>query len=249
MPTQSSIYFSLKKLNPVYDADLARQRSVAFAASQTIARGTILGELAGTNAVQTVTLGSGNTGGTFTLTYGGQTTSAIAYNALGSAVQTAFTALSNVGTGNVTVTGSAGGPYTITFIESLGNQAVTAVTGAGSLTGGTNTVTIAQTTAGVNVPAGTFKPYASGNTDGSQTAKAISVYDIATDSNGNISLGSSSASLPPIADGLTTTTAPVYVNGVFYTSDLTGLDSTSISSLGGKFETGNISDGGIVRIP
>jgi RHS repeat-associated protein len=62
--------------------------------------------------VQVVTL-SDATGGTFKLSSGGQTTAAIAYNATAATVDSALEALSTVDT--VTVTGNAGGPYTITF--------------------------------------------------------------------------------------------------------------------------------------
>lgn len=95
---------------------------------------------------QTVTLTGGPTGGTFTLTYKGQTTSGIAYNAASSAVQTAVQALSTVGPGNATVSGSAGGPYTITLAGALAKD-LTAFTGSGAgLTGGTSpSVTIGQT--------------------------------------------------------------------------------------------------------
>jgi hypothetical protein len=65
-----------------------------------------------TNGEWTLNLGEA-TSGTFTLTYQGQTTEAIAYNAEATAVQTALEALSTVGAGNVAVSGAAGGPYTI----------------------------------------------------------------------------------------------------------------------------------------
>lgn len=101
----------------------------------------------GVNEVQTVTISA--TGGTFTLTFGGYTTSAIAYNATASAVQTALQALTSIGSGNVTVSGSAGGPYTVTFVGDLGLTNVAQMTGSGaSLTGGAGTVTIATTTGG-----------------------------------------------------------------------------------------------------
>lgn len=112
-----------------------------------------LGSVAGVNEVQTVTVTGTPTGGTFTLTYAGQTTAAIAYNAVASAVQTALAALSNiVSTANIAVTGSAGGPYTVTFQGSLGGQNVAQMTASGgSLTGGTSPgVTVATLTAGVN---------------------------------------------------------------------------------------------------
>jgi hypothetical protein len=62
----------------------------------------------------TVTLGA-QASGTFTLTYGGLTTATIAYNAANSAVKSALVALDDgYDTADWTVTGSAGGPYTVT---------------------------------------------------------------------------------------------------------------------------------------
>lgn len=104
----------------------------------------------GTNEVQIVTLANA-TGGTFTLTYAGQTTSALNYNATASAVQTALRALSTIGAGNVTVSGSGGGPYTVTFTGALANTNVAALTADGtSLTGSTPTVTVSTGTQGAS---------------------------------------------------------------------------------------------------
>lgn len=109
-----------------------------------------------TNEVQTITVDA--TGGTFTITYSGQTTSATAYNASASTVQTNLVALSNIDSGDVTVTGGpgdAGGttPYVLTFGGALAQKDVAAVTtNAGSLTGGAGTATVATATAG---PVGT----------------------------------------------------------------------------------------------
>ena len=106
----------------------------------------------GTNEIQTVTITGSPTGGTFTLTFMGATTSAIAYNAASSAVQTALQALATIGSGNATVTGSAGGPYTVTFTGALAEQNVPMLTGSGAgLTGGSSpSVSIAATTEGVD---------------------------------------------------------------------------------------------------
>lgn len=82
-----------------------------------------------------VTITGGPTGGTFTLSIGGQTTSAIPFNATGTTVQAALVALSSVGVGHVTVSGSAGGPYTITFDETVSG---TLTASGASLTGGTS---------------------------------------------------------------------------------------------------------------
>jgi len=101
----------------------------------------------GANEVQTVTVTGSPTGGTFTLTWSGQTTSAIAYNASATTVQSALLALSNMPESGVSVTGSAGGPYTVTFVDAVNVAALTA-SGA-SLTGGSSpSVTIATATQG-----------------------------------------------------------------------------------------------------
>jgi hypothetical protein len=66
---------------------------------------------------QVVYVGSAVAGGTFTLTYEGQTTAPIAYNATAAQLEAALEALSNVD--NVAVTGNlgAGASSTITFID------------------------------------------------------------------------------------------------------------------------------------
>lgn len=100
------------------------------------------------NEVQTINLGSA-TAGTITITFAGQTTAAIAFNATASAVQTALEALSNIAPGDVTVTGGPlPGAITLTFGGAYAgvNVAQVTVTPTG-LTGGT--VTVATTTEGV----------------------------------------------------------------------------------------------------
>lgn len=74
------------------------------------------------NEAQQISITGGPTGGDFTLTYDGQTTAAIAYDAAAAAVQTAIEALSNVGTGNVTCAGGPlpGSAVTATFVNELG---------------------------------------------------------------------------------------------------------------------------------
>jgi hypothetical protein len=98
-----------------------------------------------TDEVQTVTEGgSGLT--SFTLTLSGHTTGSIAAAAAAATVQAALEALTNVGAGNVAVSGSAGGPYTVTFQGDLANTNVAQMTA--TPTGGTGTVTVATQTAG-----------------------------------------------------------------------------------------------------
>jgi streptogramin lyase len=98
------------------------------------------------NEIQTVTIGGGPTGGTFTLTFNGQTTTPLPFNATSTEVETALGALSTIGgTANVGVSGS----YTVTFEGALQRTNVPQMTCDGSgLTGGTPTCTVATTTAG-----------------------------------------------------------------------------------------------------
>src|SRR5690606_30419747 len=141
----------------------------------------------GTNEVQTVTISGTPTGGTFTLEYGGEDTDGIAHNAAASAVQSALESLSTVGAGNVTVTGSAGGPYSVTFTGALAGTNVAQMTADDELTGGTTPgVAVTTATAGVNshypsgyIPSGTaigkvtstdlFGPYDNNASDGRET--------------------------------------------------------------------------------
>jgi hypothetical protein len=96
-----------------------------------------------TAEVQTVTITGSPTGGTYTLTYQGQTTGPIAYNATAAAVKTALAALSNLDAGDISTAGGPhpGTPITVSF--ELGD--VPQMTGTGSFTGG-STPTIAVTT-------------------------------------------------------------------------------------------------------
>lgn len=101
------------------------------------------------NEVQTLTVTGSPTGGTFTITWSGQTTAAIAYNATAATVQTALEALSNIAPGDVVVTGAAGGPWTLTWGGTQLGENVAAPTTTESFTGGsTPDITIATTTAG-----------------------------------------------------------------------------------------------------
>ena len=86
----------------------------------------------GKNEQQQITILGNVNGGTFTLTFDGQTTGAIAYNASAATVQTALEALSNIDAGDVTVTGSAGGPWTVDFGGQYANADVPLMTGDGS---------------------------------------------------------------------------------------------------------------------
>lgn len=100
--------------------------------------------------VQTVSLTGSPTGGTFTLSFGADTTTGIAYNASAATVQAALVALASIGASNVSVSGANGGPWTVEFTGSLADASQSLLTGDGSLlTGGTSpSVSIARTQAG-----------------------------------------------------------------------------------------------------
>jgi hypothetical protein len=106
----------------------------------------------GGDTVQVVTINGTPTGGTFVLASGGNSAT-IAYNAAASTVQTAIQGWGYIYS-SVTVSGSAGGPYTITFpaIASNVNSAVAPFTvDQRLLTGGTaaaSKATIAKSGAG-----------------------------------------------------------------------------------------------------
>lgn len=89
--------------------------------------------------IETVAITGNPTGGSFTLTFGGQTTAAIAYNATAAQVATALGNLSNVGTLNVICTG---GPLPATavvvqFDDALAPGVQPLMTHTDSFTGGT----------------------------------------------------------------------------------------------------------------
>lgn len=101
---------------------------------------------AGTNEVQTVTIDAAVTGGTFTLSFENAETAGIAYNAAAATVQTALEGLLTIGSSNVSVTGSAGGPYTVTFQGDLAATDVELLVGDGSsLTGAAGSQTLSIT--------------------------------------------------------------------------------------------------------
>lgn len=93
------------------------------------------------------------TSGTYTLTYAGQTTTAIAFDATDQVLLAALEALSNIAVGALrvtqTVNASPAFTYTVEFGGSLGETDVAAMTStATGLLGGTATATITEITAG-----------------------------------------------------------------------------------------------------
>lgn len=126
---------------------------VLFSPSEITTDPTALQMGVGRDEVQTITITGTPTGGTFTLTYDGQTTGTIAYNADAATVDAALEALSNIGAGDVTCAGGAlpGTPVTVTFTGALAKTNVSLMTASGAgLTGGTTpAVAVTTTTAGI----------------------------------------------------------------------------------------------------
>jgi hypothetical protein len=75
--------------------------------------------------VQVVTLSA--TGGTFTLTYSGLQTGALAFDSSAADLQGALEALGRIGTGNVAVSGPDGGPFELRFGGDLAGRNVAVV--------------------------------------------------------------------------------------------------------------------------
>lgn len=110
-------------------------------------------------AILSIALGDASAG-TFTITVGGQTTTGIAYNASNSTILAAVVALSNVASGDFTLTGagSVGDPY-ILKATTTGAFAGTAVVMSADTTGLTATTdTSSQTAAGGTTTNITFTP-------------------------------------------------------------------------------------------
>ena len=101
--------------------------------------------------VQTLTITGSPAGGTFTITYAGQTTTALDWDSTATEVETALRALSNIGPLDVVCGGGPlpGTAVTITFVGALNQTDVALMTTTDSLTGGSAPASaIAQTTAG-----------------------------------------------------------------------------------------------------
>jgi hypothetical protein len=106
-----------------------------------------------------------------------------------------------------------------------------------------NSLTLAQGTVLGEVTAtpGVYKAYASGNADGTQVAKCVLEYACTTDASGNITLDGEF--------GLTVKTVSAFLpnSGVaFSIADLTGLDATALTALGGSIAQGALGGTGTV---
>lgn len=92
--------------------------------------------VASANEIQSVTITGTPTGGTWTLTFDGSTTTDLAHNITGANLQVALRLLPTINGANVTVTGD--GPYTVEFMGDLAGVDQPLMTAADALTGGTS---------------------------------------------------------------------------------------------------------------
>lgn len=99
-----------------------------------------------TNEVQTVTITGTPTGGSFTLTYEGKTTAAIAYNATGAQVRSALIAGTDLTANQLSATSGGPLPGTAVVVTFDTGSNVSQMTATGSLTGGTTPAVAVTTT-------------------------------------------------------------------------------------------------------
>ena len=244
MPTSASRTWSRLKLEPALYACRALTSAIKLAASLSLARGTILAEKIGTDEKQKIVITGGPTGGSFTITFGGQTTAAIAYNAPACDVEAALEELSTIGDGNVRCYGGQlpSGIIYIEFIGELGGANQAQVTTTDSLTGGSTPATAVSTVrAGAAGTPGEYAAYDPDAVNGLQIAKGVLVYDVQTDASGNITFSSTSGQ-DGGEFGEEYGNVPMYVAGYFNTDDLTGLDMKAVAQLG-RLVSGTVADG------
>lgn len=111
----------------------------------------VIATYSGVSEVQRITITGTPTGGTFTLTFDGNTTAPIAYNASSAVVVAALIALPNIDAAEVTGTGGAlpGSAVDITFAGQYAGVNVPVMTAsAAGLTGGTPAIAVTTVTAG-----------------------------------------------------------------------------------------------------
>jgi putative methionine-R-sulfoxide reductase with GAF domain len=153
--TSAEIATALKALNNIGDSDVTVTDGdpagwvVEFTGALAKTDVPALTGVCGKNEKQTITLDAGISDGTFTLTFGGQTTEALAYNVSAADMQTALRGLSSINGANVAVTAGDPGGWVVEFIGTLAYTDVGTITGDGSnLVGDVKDVTVVETLKG-----------------------------------------------------------------------------------------------------
>lgn len=91
----------------------------------------------------------------------------------------------------------------------------------------------AGTVLGQVTASGKFKAYATGNADGSETARGLLVYGCTV----------ASGVISGIDEFAAPKDTPMYIAGYFRTEDLTGLDAAGVEDLNGALPVGTVSTG------
>lgn len=94
----------------------------------------------------------------------------------------------------------------------------------------------------VTATPGTYAPYATGNSDGSQNPVGVLQYPCVTDASGNITIGNAAGGGEW---GQTQKGAPVWMSGEFSCADLVGLDAGAVTKLG-RLIQGTVTSGRII---
>jgi len=136
--SSTTIFSDSNYLNIFENNDELIDFYAAFTSGDNSTSGTIIevksvGGLAATNEQQRLLFSNTPNSGNFTITFDGQTTGNIAYTAAAGDVQTALEALSNIGAGNVSVSGAFAIGFTIEFIGALAATNLPEITAASSL--------------------------------------------------------------------------------------------------------------------
>jgi DNA-binding beta-propeller fold protein YncE/Tol biopolymer transport system component len=106
--------------------------------------------LTAVNEVQSVSLTA--TGGVFTLSFKGEPSAPIPFNATAAEVEAALEGISSLGTGQVAVAGEPGGPWSVQFTGTLAGRDVPELgTDASALTGPEPGAAVATTTPGISL--------------------------------------------------------------------------------------------------
>jgi len=122
--------------------------------------------VAGTNEVQTLTIGGTPTAGTFTLSLEGRPTGSITWSNVNATLLAAINTACDAAFGTASVVATAGtltagiGTILLTFGAAYARRAVSTMTASSSLTGTAPTLAIAETTPGVDA---TYRGAATGS--------------------------------------------------------------------------------------
>lgn len=245
--------FSGVRLEPAYPGSPRHEEVAKFAASQTIARGTILGIVSADGTFKAyssadiaapVAAPAVVDGATGSLVAGNYEVAYTYVNASGETTISPVFIYTSAGTkkGNVSaVTPLPAGVLSVNwYISAVGDNDLKLFknnNGSAFVFDLTDLPTGAQ-------PGRPLNNTATAATDGSQRATAICMYDIVVDASNNVTFGLQANSEWGADKSLT---AAIYIGGCFNVPDLVGLDATAIAQLG-RLIHGTISSNGVLKL-